>query len=117
MADIIEFKIPKTSTPKVELQVDSDSIAIANHLVDLNENLMPVVKGDPSKQWHGVISIEFNLEDDTQRVSILAAFMYEKHAEDFVNNLSPGQPGGYLPAEIIEIIKESATFKNIITLE
>ena len=107
MGDIIEFNIPKTSTPKVELQVNSDSTAIANHLIDLNENLMPVVKGDPSKQWHGVISIEFNLEDDTQRVSILAAFMYEKHAEDFAKNLSPGQAGGYLNDEIIEIIYKS----------
>lgn len=107
MADIIEFKIPQTSPPKIELQVESDSTAIANHLADLNENLMPVVKGDPSKQWHGVVSIEFNLQDDTQRISILAAFMYEKHAEDFVNNLSPGQPGGYLPDGIIEIIKEA----------
>ena len=107
MADIIEFKIPQTSPPKIELQVESDSTAIANHLADLDENLMPVVKGDPSKQWHGVVSIEFNLQDDTQRISILAAFMYEKHAEDFVNNLSPGQPGGYLPDGIIEIIKEA----------
>ena len=107
MADIIEFKIPQTSTQKIELQVESDSTAIANHLADLDENLMPVVKGDPSKQWHGVVSIEFNLQDNTQRISILAAFMYEKHAEDFVNNLSPGQPGGYLPDGIIEIIKKA----------
>lgn len=57
MGDIIEFNIPKTSTSEVELQVNSDSTAIANHLVDLNENLMPVVKGDPLKQWHGIISI------------------------------------------------------------
>ena len=106
MADIIEFKIPQTSPPNIELQVESDSTAIANHLADLDENLMPVVKGDPSKQWHGVVSI-FNLQDNTQRISILAAFMYEKHAEDFVNNLSPGQPGGYLPDGIIEIIKEA----------
>ena len=107
MADIIEFKIPQTSPPMIELQVESDSTAIANHLADLDENLMPVVKGDPSKQWHGVVSIEFNLQDNTQRISILAAFMYEKHAEDFVNNLSPGQPGGYLPDGIIEIIKKA----------
>jgi len=33
--------------------------------------------------------------------------MYEKHAEDFAKDLSPGQAGGYLNDEIIEIIHKS----------
>ena len=104
MENVIKFKNPKNQTSKIELHVDSDSTALVNHLVDLDEDLTPVTKGHPSKQWHGVIAMKFNLKDDTQTITILAAFMYEKHAVDFLNNLSPGHPGGYLPDEIIEVI-------------
>ena len=48
--------------------------------------------------------MKFNLKDNTQTITILGAFKYEKHAVDFLTNLSPGHPGGYLPDEIIEVI-------------
>lgn len=38
--------------------------------------------------------------------------MYGKHAEDFAKNLSPGQAGGYLNDEIIEIIHKSTEINS-----
>ena len=104
MGNIIKLKNPNNRKSKIELHVDTDSTALVNHLADLDKDLTPVTKGHPSAQWYGVIAMKFNLKDDTQTITILAAFKYEKHAVDFLNNLSPGHPGGYLPDEIIEVI-------------
>ena len=95
MGDVIDFTTPSGSPP----------IIVTNHMVDLDDDLMPVTKGLSTRKWYGVVSVHFDMGSDTTTMTLLAAFLSKKHAESFRDNLSPGQPADYLDNDVIRTIQ------------
>ena len=102
MGDVINFC--KLRALINEESCNSEPIAIINHLVCLDDDLMPITEGDPSRKWFGVVEMGFFMEFETTSFTLLAAFLKKDHAESFATSLSPNF-GGYLKQDIILTIQ------------
>ena len=95
MGEVVDFKGKSGSPP----------IVVTNHMVDLDDGLMPVIKGHSTGKWYGVVAVHKDMGSDTIKMILMAAFLVRKHAELFRDNLSPGQPADYLDNDVIRMIQ------------
>lgn len=94
MGDVVDFVRPD------EVEV------ITNHTVNLDAELMPLKKHSSERVWFGAVTVKHNLETEEVRMTLMAAFLVEKHAQKYVERLSPGVAAGYLSDEVINVIIE-----------
>ena len=93
MGEVVDFKGKSGSPP----------IVVTNHMVDLDDDLMPVIKGHSTRKWFEVY-VHKDMGSDTIKMILMSAFLI-RNMLNFSDNLSPGQPADYLDNDVIRMIQ------------
>ena len=84
-----------------EESCNSEPIAIINHLVCLDDDLMPITEGDPSRKWFGVVEMGFFMEFETTSFNTACCIFKRRPCRKFRDQPLPKLRGilkaGYYP--------------------
>ena len=94
MGDVVDFVKP------------DETEVVTNHTVHLDSELMPLKESSPERIWFGAVTVRHDLKTEEVRMTLMAAFLVEEHAQKYIERLSPGVAAGYLSDEVINAIIE-----------